>query len=67
MKAATEVYAPASGEVTAANEALTDEPGKINADALGDGWMFKIALSDASELDALFDQAGYKAYLETLD
>lgn len=62
VKAASEVYAPVSGEVVAVNEALTDDPAKVNADALGDGWFFKIKLSDAGELDDLMDEAAYKAF-----
>lgn len=67
VKAASEVYAPASGEVTAANAALADEPGLVNSDPLGDGWFFKIKLSDPSELDKLMDEAAYQDYAESLD
>ena len=67
VKAASEVYAPASGEVTEANTALTDDPALVNSDPLGKGWFYKIKLSDAGELGDLMDEAAYKAYLKTLD
>ena len=60
VKAASELYAPVSGEVTEGNEALADEPGKVNSDPMGEGWFFKIKLSDPSELDDLMDEAAYK-------
>ncbi|GLQ10777.1 glycine cleavage system H protein [Devosia yakushimensis] len=59
VKAASEIYAPVSGTVTEVNDALSNEPGLINSDPEAAGWMFKIALSDASELDGLLDDAGY--------
>ena len=67
VKAASEVYAPASGTVTEVNSALEDEPATVNGDAEGNGWFFKMDLSDAAELDALMDQAAYKDYLEGLE
>ena len=60
VKAASEVHAPASGVVTAVNEALSDDPGKVNQDPMGDGWFIKIKLSDPSQLDALMDDAAYQ-------
>jgi glycine cleavage system H protein len=63
VKAASEVYTPASGEVVAVNDELVDEPGRVNADAMGDGWFFKIRLADASELDSLMDLGAYQDYL----
>ncbi len=66
VKAASEVYAPASGEVTETNADLDAEPGKINEDATGEGWLFKITLSDPGELDDLMDEAAYKGYVEGL-
>lgn len=66
VKAASEVYAPASGEVIAVNTDLVEEPGRVNADALGEGWFFKIRLSDPGELDALMAQDAYDAYVEGL-
>jgi len=66
VKAASDVYAPVSGEVVEANEALTAAPETVNAAPEGDGWFAKIKVSDASELDALMDQAAYDAFLATL-
>jgi glycine cleavage system H protein len=60
VKAASDIYAPVSGEVIAVNEDLEDSPELVNSDAFGDGWMFKIKLSDATELDALLDAEGYE-------
>lgn len=66
VKAASEVYAPVSGEVVKVNDPLADDPAKVNADAEGDGWFYKIKLSDPSELDDLLDAAKYKDLLESL-
>lgn len=66
VKAASEVYAPVSGEVTAANDALADEPAKVNADPEGAAWFVKVKLSDTTELDDLMDEAAYKAFVDTL-
>jgi len=66
VKAASEIYAPVSGEVIAANDDLTDDPAKVNSDPLGDGWFFKVKLADPGQLDALMDEAAYKSYLEGL-
>lgn len=66
VKAASEVYAPIGGEVTAVNEALEDAPETVNASPEGDGWFLKLKMADASELDALMDEAKYKAYCEGL-
>ncbi|OUS27497.1 glycine cleavage system protein H [Thalassotalea sp. 42_200_T64] len=60
VKAASDIYAPVSGEVIAVNEDLEDSPELVNSDAFGDGWMFKVKLDDAGELDALLDAEGYK-------
>jgi glycine cleavage system H protein len=59
VKAASEIYAPASGTVTAVNTALSGEPGLINSAPETDGWIFKLALADAAELDGLMDAAAY--------
>ena len=59
VKAASEIYAPVSGTVTAINDALNGEPGLVNADPEAGGWMFKIEISDAGELDSLLDADGY--------
>ncbi len=61
VKAASELYAPASGEVTEINEGLTDDPARVNADAMGDGWFFKIKLSNPGELENLMDKDAYDA------
>jgi len=66
VKAASEVYAPIGGEVTAVNEALEDSPETVNASPEGDGWFLKLKMADASELDALMDEAKYKEYCESL-
>jgi len=66
VKAASDVYAPISGEVVEANTTLTDEPETVNRDAEKDGWFAKVKVSDPSQLDALMDQHAYNAYLETL-
>ena len=67
VKAASEVYAPVSGEVAAVNEALEGEPAKVNSDAMGDGWFLQMKLSDEGELEGLMTEDAYKAYLETLE
>lgn len=66
VKAASEVYAPASGTVTAVNEALADDPAQVNAAAMGAGWFFRMTLSDPGELDALLDETAYLARLREL-
>jgi glycine cleavage system H protein len=64
VKAASEIYAPADGEVLAVNEALNEEPGKVNSDPEGDGWFFKMKLSDPSQVEKLMDAAAYKAFAD---
>ena len=59
VKAASEIYAPVTGTVVEVNSLLTNEPGLVNADPQNSGWMFKLAIADASELDGLLDDAGY--------
>jgi len=61
VKAASELYAPVSGEVIESNDELTDDPAKVNVDAMGDGWFFKIRLSDPRELENLMEKAAYDA------
>jgi glycine cleavage system H protein len=63
VKAASEVYAPLSGEVIEINDSLTSEPNKVNADPEGAAWFLKIRISDKSELDGLMDAAAYKAFI----
>lgn len=60
VKAASDIYAPVSGEVIAVNEELEDAPELVNSDAFGGGWLFKIKLADASEVENLLDAEGYK-------
>ena len=62
-KAASEVYAPVSGEVVAVNDAIVGDPAKINEDAMGEGWFIKLRLADPKELDALMDEAAYLAFV----
>lgn len=64
VKAASDLYAPVSGEVTAVNEAILDAPEIVNTDPYGEGWMVKIKLSDTGELDELMDAAKYMEYCE---
>jgi glycine cleavage system H protein len=67
VKAASEVYTPVRGTVTESNTSLGDDPSKVNNDPLGDGWFFKISISDTSELDDLLDETAYEAYIKELD
>ena len=66
VKAASEVYAPVGGEVTAVNEALEDAPETVNASPDGEGWFLKLKIADADDLDGLMDGAKYKAYCDGL-
>jgi glycine cleavage system H protein len=66
VKAASEIYAPVGGAVTAVNEALSADPAKVNADPEGEGWFFKLKLSNAAELSALMTKAQYDAYVKGL-
>ncbi|HSM53394.1 MAG TPA: glycine cleavage system protein GcvH [Erythrobacter sp.] len=66
VKAASDVYAPISGKVTEANENLEEDPALVNTDPEGDGWFFKMTVGDASELEGLMDEAGYKAFVDGL-
>lgn len=67
VKAASEIYTPVSGEITEVNSALEDEPDKINASPLDDGWLFKIRLGNAGELDELMDEEAYEAFTAGLE
>ena len=62
VKAASDVYAPITGEVVAVNEVITAEPALVNSDAAGKAWFFKIKIADRSELGGLMDEAAYKAH-----
>tara|TARA_B100000131_G_C17683772_1_gene437652 strand:- start:165 stop:548 length:384 start_codon:yes stop_codon:yes gene_type:complete len=59
VKSVSEIYAPIAGEVTEANESLEDAPEQINQDPYGDGWIWKMTISDAGELDSLLDAVAY--------
>lgn len=61
VKAASDVYSPVSGEIVAVNSVLADSPEVVNESAFGDGWLFKVKMSDASELENLLDADGYAA------
>lgn len=66
VKAASDVYAPVSGEVIEGNAALETSPELVNEDPEGNGWFFKIRLADPAELDGLMDKAAYDAFIDTL-
>ncbi|HKT77966.1 MAG TPA: glycine cleavage system protein GcvH [Sphingobium sp.] len=66
VKAASDVYAPISGEVIEINSALEDEPALVNSDAEEDGWFFKLRVTDASELGGLMNEAAYKKFVASL-
>jgi glycine cleavage system H protein len=61
VKAAADVYAPVAGEVTAVNEGLADQPGLVNAEPTGNGWLFKMKPADPAEVDELLDEKAYDA------
>ena len=67
VKAASEVYAPVGGEVIAVNDKLTNEPGLVNTEPTGNGWLFKMKVSDAAEINTLLDEAAYKALTAAAD
>ena len=64
VKAASDVYAPVSGDVTEANDAIVAEPSKVNEDPEGEGWFFKLRLANEGELAGLMDKAAYDAFVE---
>ena len=66
VKAASDVYAPVSGEVTEGNQALSDDPALINSDPEGQGWFFKLKLDNPGELDGLMDEGAYRDWVSTL-
>ena len=66
VKAASDVYSPVSGTVIEGNAELADNPGLVNEDADGEGWFFKLTLSDPSELESLMDEAKYEAFVAKL-
>ena len=66
VKAASDVYSPVSGKVSGINAALADSPELVNSAAEGDGWLWRMTLSDATELEALMDEPAYRAFVESL-
>ena len=66
VKAASDVYAPVSGEIIEGNSAVADDPSLINSDPEGEGWFFKLKLADQGELDGLMDEAAYRDWIATL-
>lgn len=66
VKAASDVYAPVSGEVIEGNQALADDPALINSDPEGEGWFFKLKLDNPGELDGLMDEAAYRDFVASL-
>jgi glycine cleavage system H protein len=66
VKAASDVYAPITGEITEVNPALEDDPALVNSAPEDDGWFFKMTIADEGELDGLMDEDGYKAFVEAL-
>jgi len=66
VKAASEVFAPISGEVTEVNRALGDQPGSVNESPEGNGWLIKLKPANRTDIDGLMDEAAYKAFLETI-
>ena len=67
VKAASEVYAPLTGEIVEGNPAVADDPSLVNSDPEGAGWFFKMKPDDLSQLDAMLDDAAYRALLVDLD
>lgn len=67
VKAASEVYAPLTGEIVEVNEMLTEDPAQVNADPYGEGWFMRIRIDDPSELDDLMDEEAYKDFLAELE
>ncbi|MBV7266097.1 glycine cleavage system protein GcvH [Erythrobacter ani] len=66
VKAASDVYAPISGEITETNSSLEDDPALVNSSPEEDGWFFRLTISDTSELEGLMDDKAYKTFVESL-
>lgn len=66
VKAASDIFAPVSGEVVEANAALADSPGDVNAEPMGKGWFFKIRIADKAQIDGLMDEAAYDSFVKSL-
>ena len=67
VKAASDVYAPIDGEVVEANQAVVDDPSLVNSDPAGEGWFFKVRVTDAGQLDELMDEDAYASYIAELE
>ncbi len=67
VKAASEIYAPVSGEILEVNEALGDDPAQVNADPYGAGWFIRVRVKDVQELDGLMDEEVYREFLLELE
>ena len=63
VKAASDVYSPLSGEITQVNESIVQEPGLVNSDPMGKGWLFKMKIADASQIETLMDEAAYQSLI----
>lgn len=66
VKAASEIYAPVSGDVLEVNDGLSADPALVNSDAMGEGWFFKVKIDNAADLEDALDQEAYDAYVESL-
>ncbi len=66
VKAASDVYSPLAGTIVEPNQAIVDDPAMVNREATSGAWFFKLKLANASDFDRLMDEAGYKAFLDTL-
>lgn len=65
VKAASEVYSPIAGEVSEINEGIVQEPALVNADPMGKGWMFKLKIADAAEIEELMDEPAYNSLIKS--
>jgi len=63
VKAASDILAPVDGEITEVNEAIVDEPAKVNEDPMGDAWFFRMKPSDPSQMDDMMDEAAYQKFI----
>ena len=63
VKAASDILAPVDGEIVEVNQAIVDEPGKVNEDPMGDAWFFKMTVADMNALDEMMDEAAYKKFI----
>ena len=63
VKAASDIVAPVDGEITEVNEAIVEDPGKVNEDPIGDAWFFKMKMSDPAQMEAFMDEAAYREFI----